>query len=145
MFVLAAFNTACYSYAPPQTGVVPRAGDQVRIKLSAAGTSELAQFLGPGVGYADGTLNEVRGDGTVVVGVDAIRLTMGTDQFWSGRSVVAFAPQHVAEFQLRRLDARKTRVASIGAGLAIIAIFALAIAGGGAHGNPDAGTGPPTP
>lgn len=145
MMALMALNTACYSYAPPQTGVAPKVGDAVRVKLSPAGTAELAQFLGPGVGLADGILNEVRSDGTVVVGVDAIRLTMGVDQYWNGNSVIAFAPRHVDQLQVKQLDRRKTRIAAIGGGLAVLAIFALAIAGGGVHGAPDAGGGQPTP
>jgi hypothetical protein len=80
-----------------------------------------------------------------VVGVDAIRLTMGVDQYWNGNSVIAFAPRHVDQLQVRQLDRRKTRIAAIGGGLAVLAIFALAIAGGGVHGAPDAGGGQPTP
>lgn len=145
MMALMALNTACYSYAPPQTGVAPKVGDAVRVKLTPTGTAELAQFLGPGVGFAEGTLNEVRSDGTVVVGVDAIRLTMGVDQFWNGNSIVAFAPRHVGELDVKQLDRHKTRIAAIGGGLAILAIFAIALAGGGVHGAPDAGGAQPPP
>lgn len=146
LFVLTAFNTACYSFVPITTSVTPKVGDQVRVHLNPTGTTELAQFLGPAVEYAEGTLSEVRGDGSYVVGVDAVRLTTGSDNFWNGRSQVTFAPRQVAELQMRQIDRSKTRAALIGGAVAIVAIFAIAIGTGGTKGQPDpVGGGQPPP
>lgn len=138
-------NTACYAYVPAPTGLAPAPGARVRVRLNADGTATLAQFLGPRVEYAEGLVNEVRSDGTIVVAVNAIRLLDGIDQFWSGASIVPLPAQYVAEVQRRELDRHRTRIAAIGAIVAVIGIFALALAGGGAHGGPDAGGAPPPP
>ena len=146
LFVLTAFNTACYSFVPLQGGASPKVGGQVRVRLSPEGTSELSGSLGPAVAYADGVLAEVRSDGTIVVGVDAIQLTTGADQFWSGRNTVVFAPRQVAAVEVRQLNRDKTRVAVIGTAVAVLAIFAIAIGSAGTKGQPDAsgaGTTPP--
>jgi hypothetical protein len=137
-------NTACYAFVPAAQGVSPKAGQQVRVKLSPAGTESLTQFLGPRVEYADGVISEMRPDGSFVVGVDQIRLLDGVDRFWSGISVVTFAPAQVAEVQIRTLDRSKTRIATIAAVVATLAIFAIAIGLGGAHGD-DTGTIQPPP
>lgn len=138
-------NTACYAYVPAPPGHAPAPGAQVRVRLNAEGTANLGQFLGPRVEYADGLVNEVRSDGAIVVAVNAIRLLDGIDQFWSGANIVPFPPQYVAEIHRRELDRHRTRVATIGTIVAVIGIFALALAGGGAHGEPNAGGGQPPP
>jgi len=138
-------NTACYAYVPAPTGVAPAPGAQVRVRLNADGTANLGQFLGPRVEYAEGFVNEVHAEGTIVVAVNAIRLLDGIDQFWSGASIVPIPPQYVAAIQRRELDRHRTRIATIGTIVAVIGIFALALAGGGAHGEPSAPGGPPPP
>ena len=145
MALLLAMNTACYSFVPMAAGVAPKVGESVKVRLNAEGTTNLAQFLGPRVEYAEGLLSDVQPDGSVVVGVNSIRLLDGIDQFWSGQSVVTFPSKYVAELQRKTLDGRKTRMAAIGGALAIVAIFAIAISAGGAHGAPDSGVAPPPP
>ena len=138
-------NAACYSFVPAPAGVAPKPGEQVKLRLNAGGTTNLAQFLGPRVEYAEGTLSDVRSDGSIVVGVNSVRLLDGIDQFWSGQSMVTFPPGDVAEVQLRTLDRKKTRIASIAAIVGVIAVFAIALGTGGSHGAPDAGGAPPPP
>jgi hypothetical protein len=138
-------NTACYSFVPAPQGVTQKIGGEVKVRLNAEGTTELARVLGPRVEYAEGTLTSVEADGSVVVGVTSVRLLDGIDQVWSGRSVVTFAPKHVVEVQVRALDKKKTRVASIAAIVGLVTVFALAISGGGAHGTSDPGAAPPPP
>lgn len=138
-------NTACYSFVPTAAGAAPKAGQVVKVRLNATGTDELAGYLGPRVEYAEGTLSEVRADGSVVVGVTNIRLLDGIDQFWSGQSVVAFAPRQVVEVQARALDKHKTRLATIASVLGVIVIFALAVSTGGSHGAGDGGSTQPPP
>ena len=145
MGAIMAVNTACYGYVPPATGVAPKVGEQVRVRMNADGTNNLAQYLGPRVEYAEGILSEVRADASVVVGVNSIRLLDGIDQFWSGQSVVTFPPQYVVEVQVRTIDKHRTRIATIATIVAVLGIFALALAVGGTHGGPDAGSGQPPP
>jgi hypothetical protein len=137
-------NTACYSYVPLATGAVPAAGDQVRVRLSAAGTSELASALGPSVEWAEGLLSERRADGTLLVGVVQVRLRDGLDRFWSGSNAVAIAPSQFAEVQRKTLDKGKSRMASIVLAGALVAIALVALGTGGAGGGPgDGGPQPP--
>lgn len=139
-------NTACYSFVPTAAaGASPKAGQVVKVQLNATGTDELARFLGPRVEYAEGLLSEVRADGSVVVGVTNIRLLDGIDQFWSGQSVVTFAPRQVVEVQARALDKSKTRIATIGGVLGIVAVFLLAFGTRGSHGAGDTGSTQPPP
>ncbi len=145
MAVLVVFNTACYTFVPPAQGVSPTVGAPVRVRLNATGTDELARLLGPRVEFAEGTLNEVHPDGSVVVGVTSVRVLDGIESFWSGRNVVTFAPRQVAEVEVRAIDRNKTRAATIGAIVGIIAVFALALGVGGSQGGPDAGSGQPPP
>lgn len=137
-------NAACYAYVPPQ-GVAPTAGTQVRVRLNAAGTAELAQFLGPRVEYAEGTLSEVRPDGSVVVGVTSVRVLDGIQNVWSGQNVVTIAPSQRMEVQVRTLDKHKTRIATVASIASIIGIFALAMVAGVSHGDASPGGTQPPP
>lgn len=143
--VLMAFNTACYSFVPATQGPAPLAGDQVRVRFNADGTAGMTSTLGPGVESAEGTLNEMRADGSVVVGVVQVRLSAGVDRFWAGQNVVTIPATYIAGLDVRRSDRGKTRAAIIGGSLAIAAIFALALATGGAHGNAPVGDTQPPP
>lgn len=145
MVVVMLFNTACYAFAAPAPGVAPMLGTQVAVRLNATGTDELARLLGPRVEFAEGTLSEVRADGSVVVGVTSVRALDGIENFWSGQNVVTFAPRQVVEVQVRAIDRQKTRAATIGAIVGIVAIFALALGVGGSHGGSDAGSASPPP
>ena len=144
MALLMALNTACYSFVAPASGVAPAVGTQVRLRLNASGTAELAQFLGPRVEYAEGTLSEVRSDGSVVVGVTSVRVLDGVENSWSGQNVVTIAPSQRVEVHVRTLDKHRTRVATVASIASVIAVFALALVGGVAHGDtPGSGTPPP--
>lgn len=142
--ILMCLNTACYAFVPVSTGAAPKVGDQVRVRLTPDGTAGMAAQLGPGVTSAEGTLQAAPG-GDLVVGVVSVRLTEDIDRSWNGENVTTFPARYVAGVDVRTLDASKTRVAAIGGGLAILAIFALALGTGGVHGGPDAGGTPPPP
>jgi hypothetical protein len=143
--MLMAFNTACYSFVPVAAGPAPQVGDQVRVRFNADGTTGMTPTLGPGVEAAEGTLNELRADGSVVVGVVQVRLVAGVDRFWAGQNVVTIPATYIAGLDVRRSDPTKTRTAVIGGALAIAVIFALALATGGAHGNSPVGDTQPPP
>lgn len=140
-----AVNTACYSFVPPGGGIMPAAGEHVRVHLTPEGRDALAQFLGPRVEWAEGTLASRDGDGTIVVGVQQVRLVDGSQHFWTGVGVVTMAPAHVAEVHRRTLDKARTRNLSIAVALAFIGLGAIGLNMGGARGAPDAGGTPPPP
>lgn len=138
------FNTACYSFVPVATGVAPPQGEYVRVRLSAAGSAEHTGTLGPRVEWAEGTIAELRADGSLVLGVVQVRLLDGIDKFWSGSSSVTLLPAQVTEVQRKTLDKGRSRSAGLGFGALLVGIFAIAIRTGGAHGAPtDGGTQPP--
>lgn len=143
--LLMCLNTACYSFVPVATGAAPKAGDQVRVRLNADGKAGMTSVFGPAVAYAEGTLMSSGDDGSIVVGVGSIRLTEGVDRFWSGENVTAFPSRFVAGVDVRMLDHSKTRAAVIGSGLAVLAIFALALSSGGVNGQPGGGGTQPPP
>lgn len=143
--VLMAFNTACYSFVPVAPGLAPQAGDRVLVRFNADGTSGMTSVLGPGVEAAEGTLAESRPDGSIVVGVGQVKLVGDIDRFWAGQNVVTIPATYIAGVDVRRPDRGKTRAAIIGGGLAIAAIFALALATGGTHGNAPGGDTQPPP
>ncbi|MCC7194974.1 MAG: hypothetical protein IT356_05400 [Gemmatimonadaceae bacterium] len=138
---LLAVNTACYSYVPPAQGIAPHSGEMVRVRFNAEGTNAMAGTLGPGVAAAEGMLNEANPDGSIVVGVSTVLLTIGGSRSWAGMNVVSVPARYVAGIDVKRADRSKTRAAIIGGVLAIAGIFALIIGMGGAHGGPQ-GDGP---
>lgn len=142
--LLMSFNTACYAFVPVATGAAPKSGDQVRVHLNADGMAGLTQVLGPGVEYAEGTLVSSGAD-SMIVGVGSIRLVEGVDRYWNGQNVITFPANFVAGVDVRRLDQTRTRVAAIGGGLTVLAVFALALGTGGVKGQPDSGGGTPPP
>ena len=139
-------QTACYSFVPvAAASAVPAPGEYVKVRLSAEGSAALAQFLGPRVEWAQGTLGESRSDGTVVLGVVQVRLLDGTDHFWQGTGRVEIAPPHMAELQRRELNRGRTRTVSIALAAFLVVIAVAALSTGGAGGAPDGGGTPPPP
>ena len=136
------FNTACYSYQRPTTAVMP-AGADVRVKLTAEGTQELARFLGPRVVAAEGALVSTRGDGALMVAVDWIELLDGQRQRWNGEGQVAIPRDMTTAAEIKTLDRKKSVLVSIVVAAALVVIAILAIGGGGAHTTADAGGGAP--
>lgn len=138
-------QSACYAFVPVgATSLAPAAGEYVKVRLNAEGSTALAQFLGPRVEWAEGTLAEYRGDGTVVLGVTQVRLFDGTDHFWTGIGRVEITPAQVAEMQRRELNKGRTRGASIAAGAFLLVIALAALSASGASGDGvDGGTPPP--
>ena len=138
------FNTACYSYQRPTTAVMP-AGADVRVKLTAEGTQELARFLGPRVVAAEGALVSTRGDGALMVAVDWIELADGQRQRWNGEGQVAIPRDMTTAAEIKTLDRKKSVLVSIVTATAVLVIAILAISSGGAHTDGSAGGGPATP
>lgn len=137
-------NTACYTYQRPTTAVLP-AGADVRVKLTAEGTQELARFLGPRVVTAEGTLASTRADGALMVAVDWIELTDGQRQRWNGEGQVAIPRDMTTAADIKTLDRKKSVLVSIAIAAAVVLIAITAIKSGGAHTDGSAGGGPATP
>ena len=138
-------NVACYAYVPMAAGAHPRVDERVRVTLTPQGTMDLAQFLGPRVHIAEGTLARVADDGALVVGVDFVRLLDGVRQPWTGEGVVSFAPAHIDVLSERVFQRRRTVVASTLLAVALVASAVIALRTGGAEGGPGGGGGPPPP
>jgi hypothetical protein len=135
-------NTACYAYQHPTTAVMP-AGADVRVKLTAEGTQELARLLGPRVVAAEGTLASTRADGALMVAVDWIELPDGQRQRWNGEGQVAIPRDMTTAAEIKMLDRTKSVLVSIAIAAALVIIAVVAIKGGGAHTTGDAGGGAP--
>ena len=137
-------DLGCYSFQRPVTAAIP-AGSIVRLRLTAAGTTELARFLGPRVVSAEGTLSSVRDDGALVVGVDWVEIDGGQRQPWTGEGVVIFPRELVAAVDRRTLDRQRSVLAGIALAVGLGVIAAVAMASGGAHTTSTPGGGPPAP
>ena len=133
---------ACYAYVPVPAGGVPRANEPVRIELTAAGTSEMARYLGPNVVGADGILSEARADGSLVVYVQFVQTANAGRQPWTGEGAVIFPREYQANVQDRVLNKRRSIVAGSALALALVTIAVLALRAGGAGGG---GEQPPPP
>jgi len=133
-------NTACYAYQP--VGGSPHPGSGVRLQLTAAGTSELARFLGPNVLEVTGRLTDVLPSGVLVVAPEWVKTSNGVAQPWSGEGSVNVPREYVRTLDERTFSRRKTTVASVAMVTGLIAIAVIALKAGGSHGSggPDGGT-----
>lgn len=145
-FVLALLSlvahTACYAYQPAVG--TPRIGNNVRLQLTEAGTTEQAKYLGPNVQEITGPLHDVLPSGTLVVTPEWVKTSSGVLQPWSGEGSVHVPREYVRTLEVRTFNRRRTTVASVAVvgGLVAIAIIALKV--GGAHGDAGPSGGTPT-
>ncbi len=138
-----AASVACYGYVPVSTGV-PKVGERVRVHLSPNGMVDLAPSLGQRVALAEGTLQAVRDDSTLIVGVDWVQTMDGGGQAWSGQAAVSMGRPDVAAVERRSLDRRRTAIAGIGLASALVAVAITALKSAGVGGGPGpAGGGTP--
>lgn len=136
-------NTACYAYQP--TVGTPRIGNGVRFQLTAAGTTELARFLGPNVLEISGRLHAVLPSGVLVVSPEWVKTSNGVSQPWSGEGAVSFPRDYVRALDERTFSLRKSTISSVALVGGLVSVAVIALATGGAHGaaGPSGGT-PPT-
>ena len=123
-----ASNTACYAYAPLATGSPPTQAD-VRVTLNAAGTEELARYLGPRVRVADGNIASKSSDGEMTISVSWVQLANGSRQPWTGEGLVTFPKAYVAGVELRTLDRRRSYLAGAALTVALVGTVVLALHG----------------
>jgi hypothetical protein len=127
-------NSACYAYQP-STGV-PNPGAEVRFQLTDAGSAELARYLGPNVREVTGRLVDVLPSGLLVVAPEWISTSSGLRQPWSGEGTVGFSRDQVSSLDQRTFNRRLTMITSVAVTASLIAIAAIALKSGGAHGRP---------
>ena len=139
-----AINTACYAYQPV-SGMPLAESQRVRVHLTADGTSELARLLGPRVQNADGVLASVLPDGALNIAVEAVQLTDGVRQPWSGEGLVSFPSQYVSRVERSELNRTQTTLGAIALAAGLIGIAALALKTAGSQSGKDAGGGSPPP
>lgn len=133
----------CYSYVPAPTGMLPAPGQRVRVNLTPEGTTDLARYLGPNVTAAEGTLTETRPADTLVVAVDYVRLSNGLAQQWAGEGVVFFPGQYRASLETRALQKRRSVVAGVALGIALVTTAIVALRSVGAGGGTEQPPPPP--
>ena len=136
-------NTACYSYhVVPYRAAATAA--PVRVPLTAAGTADLARFLGPRVTLVEGTLASVQPDGSLVIGVEWLEIDDVLREPWTGEGQVTFPAGSYRDVQQLQFNRQKTvLISAIVVGLAVaIGVIALKSGGASLSGN---GTTPPPP
>lgn len=139
-----ALNSACYAYKPV-TGLPLAESQRVRLHLTTEGTIELARYLGPRVETVDGLLTRLRQDGELGVSVEAVQLTDGSMQPWTGEGVVLFPATYIRRVERSELDRARSTIGALALAGGLLAIAAIALKTTGSPSGGDAGGGSPTP
>jgi hypothetical protein len=138
-------SSGCYSYVPSRPGdVATLPGDEVRVYLTEAGTTDLARFFGPRVASVDAQFIRMGTDSTLVLGVTRTRMLNGVEMPFDGNGPMEVATSLVASVERRTLARKRTVVATSGAVASAVALAAAALKAGrfgGGGGRPI----PPTP
>ena len=137
-----AVNVGCYAYVPVSPRGTPvNPGADVRVTLTAAGTEDLARFLGPRVHAVDGRITSTNPAGDPAIGVTWVQLVDGSRQPWMGEGVVTIPKADMEDVALHTLDRPKSFVAAAIAAAALAALTYAALQGGGGNirDNPDSG------
>lgn len=127
-------NSACYAYQPAGSGT-PHPGRGVRFQLTEAGSTDLAKYLGPNVIEVSGQLTDVLSSGELVVAPEWVKTSNGISQPWSGEGSLNVPRDYVRSLDERAFNRRKTIIASVTVTAGLIAIAAIALKSGGAHGG----------
>lgn len=131
-------NTACYAYLPALGGTVPR-GSDVRIELSAGGTSGLQSALGPRVRVIEGRVLEADSDGNATLTVERLTSLDGVTVDFTGREPVRITRADVARADLRSLDRKRSWVAAGVMGGVFLAAVITALANARSRASGDQG------
>jgi hypothetical protein len=111
--------SGCFAYrsAPP---AAVRVGQEVRVTLTPAGAEEIRQQVGPRVETLGGRVIAPR-DSVLTVAVTQLSRARGSDEFWTGDSVIV--PIHALRaLSVRQLDRKRTWLA---VGGALVAVFVM--------------------
>lgn len=135
---------ACYSYVPMSTSQGLVAGDAVRLRLTPAGTAQLAAQLGPRATLVEGRILRLHAD-SVVLRVTDVRADDGQQAPWLGELPLAVPASAVDHIGRRTLSRRRTILASVTGTVALVASGVIAIRSAGGSGGPGGGDPPPNP
>lgn len=129
--------TGCYEYVPAPgggRGAAPRAGAEVRLELTDAGSAALASQIGPRVESLDGIFE---GAGSDSVTVRARRTVMrgGRELDWNNERV-AVPVGAVSSLRVRRLSPRRTALAGAALAGGLAGAYILGNRGGFGGGAP---------
>lgn len=139
LFCAALAGAGCYDYRPTVQHHA-LVGHEVRVRLTANGTTELARYLGPSVVAAEGRAVTIDSAGGITIAIATVRTAFGGLRPWEGERPVRFPPELLEVVETRVLSRRKTVFAAIGATAAAIGIAIMALQQGDAGGG-----GPPPP
>jgi hypothetical protein len=137
-------NSACYAYVPVGAPLAPE-GQQVRLRLTPEGTTELARYLGPRIEGVEGTLAGVAPDGAMAVVVESVATAGGAAQPWTGEGAVIFPAAYVSGVQRSTLDRTRTTLGAVVLVGGLIAIANLALHSARSQPGPGTGAGGPPP
>ena len=140
--VAAALLSGCYVYRPSDTPTLER-GVAVRVRLTEAGTTELAGTLGPNLALVDGQY--VSGDqNAVALEVNSVQTRGGITLPRRGDSVL-LSRDAIASLERRIFSRRRTAllVGGVVAGAAVVVAVGNDRLGGRAGGSPNPPTTPP--
>lgn len=118
---------ACYDYHP-LTAPSPAPGSYVAATLTAAGSVDLARYLGPDVFVVRGRY--LAGSDTgLVVSVTSVELKRGTAVSWAGETI-ALPRDAIAALDVRRLaKGRTVLLAGASAGGLVVTTLAFSLLG----------------
>lgn len=134
--LLALHLGGCYGYAV--TTREPRAGEQLRARLSSTGSAWLLENLGRSRSTVDGTFIRTDADRLVLA---AWRADLpATQQFRAAIDTLRIPREHVVAIEQRRLSIGRTAaLVAVGTGIVVLAVSELAGIGGNGDGG-DGGT-----
>lgn len=124
----AMFAMGCYTVEPLVTASRP--GQELVVQISDAGSTQLAQYLGPGVSVINGRFINTVGD-TLKVAVSSTEMRTGDVHFWQGEEI-SITKNLVATLSEKKLSPVRSILA---AGAAIAAAALVKVGFGGSSGS----------
>lgn len=139
LMTAACLTAGCYNYAPLATPS-PEVGSYLAVTLNAAGSDELARYVGPNVFVVRGRYLGDNG-GALLVSVSSVETKRGDEVSWKGETIT-LPTDDIASLDVRHLaKGRSLLLAGVGAGGLVATTLAFVLIGGGTQLGP--GRGPP--
>ena len=120
----------CYSVEPLVTASQP--GQELVVQISDAGSTQLAQYLGPGVSVINGRFITAVDD-TLKVAVSSTETRSGDVHFWQGEEI-SLTKNFVATLNEKKVSTLRSLLAA-GAALGAAALIKVGFAGSGSRGR----------
>lgn len=130
---------ACYVTTPVPSTPAPVAGTKLHVQLTDAGSTSLAQYIGPNVSYIDGRLIS-RSDTGLALSVSSLTFRSGDEQYWKGEGVSV--PQSaIATVAVKKVSWWRSGLLAGGVAALVTSIGLVAGTSTGGRGS----KGPPSP